>query len=69
MAVVYQITNLVNGHSYIGVTKHTSKKRWKQHVYAAGRREYTSLLVSISGISSVCLGKRNRVYGLHFNFI
>lgn len=46
MAVVYQITNLVNGHSYIGVTKHTSKKRWKQHVYAAGRREYTSLLHS-----------------------
>lgn len=41
MAVVYQVINLINGHSYIGVTRFTSAHRWAQHktTAAGGKRD------------------------------
>jgi group I intron endonuclease len=41
--VVYLVTNLVNGNTYVGVTRFTPKVRWKQHVYCANRGLKTRL--------------------------
>jgi group I intron endonuclease len=32
---IYLVTNTVNGRTYVGVTKHTAEKRWRQHVKCA----------------------------------
>ena len=37
MFVIYQVTNRINGKSYIGFTTQTFQKRWKQHQSAARR--------------------------------
>lgn len=34
-AIIYQVTNLVNGKSYIGLTRFTLQKRWREHCYNA----------------------------------
>ena len=36
--IVYKITNAINNHCYIGVTKKTAEKRFKEHVYSAVKR-------------------------------
>lgn len=36
--IIYRITNLANGNCYIGVTKKTAEQRFKEHVYAALKR-------------------------------
>ena len=36
-ATVYLVTNTVNGHAYVGVTRFTAEHRWAQHVTKAGR--------------------------------
>ena len=33
MASVYTITNLINGHKYVGKTERKPEERWKQHLY------------------------------------
>ena len=33
MAIVYKITNTVNGKIYIGYTSRTLEERWKEHIY------------------------------------
>jgi len=35
VATIYVITNRLNGHTYVGVTRGTSEERWKQHVTKA----------------------------------
>ena len=35
MFLVYKITNRVNGKIYIGITAHSFKRRWQEHVNAA----------------------------------
>src|ERR1019366_680786 len=41
-ATVYLATNAVNGHQYVGVTRFSVGKRWKEHVSNAahGKRSY-----------------------------
>lgn len=33
--VVYQVTNMITGQQYVGITRFTSAHRWTQHVYKA----------------------------------
>ena len=33
MASVYTITNLINGHKYVGKTERKPQERWRQHLY------------------------------------
>lgn len=40
MALVYKITNTVNGKIYIGFTRYTLEGRWKQHVKLAHKQQY-----------------------------
>lgn len=50
MAIVYQVTNTVNGKTYIGVTTGTLKKRWGEHCSFArgtGRQSQTVLCRAI----------------------
>lgn len=42
-AVIYQITNKVDGKSYVGVTRFTPEHRWTQHKYNARRLAKTHL--------------------------
>lgn len=44
MALVYKITNKVNGKIYIGETTRTLEQRWKEHCEQANNYEYGSLL-------------------------
>lgn len=58
MAVVYLITNTVNGKQYIGFTTKTIEKRWCRHVYMAMSRGSKLLLhnaIREYGPSSFCL--------------
>lgn len=45
--VVYLLTNNVNGNTYVGVTRFTSRARWTQHVYKARRGVKTRLYSAI----------------------
>lgn len=44
---IYRITNLINGHFYIGQTSRKFKIRWKEHIYSAtynsGNQKHTPL--------------------------
>ena len=44
MALVYKITNKINGKIYIGETTRTLEQRWKEHCLHAKNYEYGSLL-------------------------
>lgn len=47
MAVkIYKITNVLNGKSYIGLTKQTTERRWYQHCWYATHRRYHSKFMS-----------------------
>jgi group I intron endonuclease len=46
-AVVYLITNQVNGKTYVGVTRFAAKHRWTQHVYNAQIGKVTYLYHAI----------------------
>lgn len=44
MINVYKITNTVNGKLYIGMTRNTAEKRWRQHVNASvSTKRYSAL--------------------------
>lgn len=40
VALTYEVTNLINGHRYVGVTSKTAKIRWRDHVSNAFRGRY-----------------------------
>lgn len=40
--ILYCVTCVLNGKMYVGVTKLSSSRRWKQHVYVAMRDDQTS---------------------------
>lgn len=46
--VVYEVRNLVNGKRYIGLTRFSAQKRWKEHVSTALRRPKSHLHRAIS---------------------
>lgn len=46
--IVYEITNSVTGHRYIGITRFTIQKRWKEHAYTAKRNPKTHLHFAIA---------------------
>lgn len=43
VATVYLVTNKIDGNTYIGVTRFTSAKRWKEHIYKSGHKPKTYL--------------------------
>lgn len=43
VATVYLITNLVNGHTYVGITRGTVAYRWTRHAYIAKTKPKTYL--------------------------
>jgi len=67
MALIYQVTNLINGKRYIGATRFTVEKRWADFDSISDAAE--AMQLSISDISKVCLGKRKKLHGLTFKFI
>lgn len=38
MAIVYKITNILNNKSYVGYTRFSIDKRWKQHIHRSSKR-------------------------------
>ncbi len=46
--IIYEVKNTVNGHRYIGLTRFTPQKRWKEHCRAALKRPKTHLHFAIS---------------------
>lgn len=46
--IIYEITNCVNGKRYIGLTRYTAQKRWKEHVISASRDPKSSIHRAIS---------------------
>lgn len=46
--IVYEVRNLVNGKRYIGLTRFSAEKRWREHVSAALRRPKSHLHCAIS---------------------
>lgn len=46
--VIYEVRNTVNGHRYIGLTRFTAQKRWKEHCRSALKRPRTYLHFAIS---------------------
>ncbi len=67
-AIIYLITNLVNGKTYVGLTRFTLQKRWREHRYHAksglktyfyaALRKYGSENFSVAPIAS-CLDVSN----------
>jgi group I intron endonuclease len=42
-ATIYLVTNTVNGHTYVGVTRFTPERRWQAHRSVASRKPITYL--------------------------
>lgn len=50
--LIYKIVNTINGKHYIGKTKHTLEKRFKQHIYLAKRNPKTYFHYSLNKYGS-----------------